>query len=72
MAVVEPTSPDEVIFSGPLSSLTHTLTLNYLTTEVPNFTSIGMIPVLTFSQPYGLNSYLMAIPMSGERFLDDV
>jgi hypothetical protein len=35
MMVIEPTSPVEVIFSRPLSSLTHTLTLNYMATEAP-------------------------------------
>ena len=72
MAVIEPTSPDEVIFSRPLSSLTHTLTLNYLATEVPNFASIGMMPMLTFSHLYGLKSYMMAMPMLGGRLLDEV
>jgi hypothetical protein len=72
MMVIEATSPDEVIFSRPLGSLTHTLTLNYLATEVPDFASIGMMPVITFSRLYGLNSYLKAIQMLGERLLDDV
>jgi hypothetical protein len=48
MAVIEATSPDEVIFSRPLGSLTSTLTLNYLATEAPDFASIGMMPVITF------------------------
>jgi hypothetical protein len=50
MAVIEPTSPVEVIFSRPLSSLTHTLTLNYMATEAPDFASIGMMSVITFSR----------------------
>jgi hypothetical protein len=49
MMVIEPTSPGEVIFSRPLGSLTHTPTLNYLATEAPDFASIGMMPVITFS-----------------------
>jgi hypothetical protein len=72
MAVIEPTSPVEVIFSRPLSSLTHTLTLSNVATEAPDFASIGMMSVITFSQLYGLNSYLKAIQMLGERLLDDV
>jgi hypothetical protein len=72
MAVIEPTSPVEVIFSRPLSSLTHTLTLSYMATEVSDFASIGMMSVITFSQLYGLNFYLKAIQMLGERLLDDV
>jgi hypothetical protein len=72
MAVIEATSPGEVIFSRPLSSLTSTLTLNYMATEAPDFASIGMMPVITFSRLYGLNSYLKAIQMLGERLLDDV
>ena len=66
MAVIEPTSPVEVIFSRPLSSLTHTLTLNYMATEAHDFASIGMMSVITsFSRLYGLNSYLKAIQMLG-------
>jgi len=72
MAVIEPTLPVEVIFSRPLSSLTHTLTLSYMATEVSDFASIGMMSVITFSRLYGLNSYLRAIQMLGERLLDDV
>jgi sulfur transfer protein SufE len=70
MAVIEPTSPVEVIFSRPLSSLTHTLTLNYMATEAPDFASIGMMSVITFSRLYGLNSYLKAIQMLGGEVVE--
>ncbi|MEM1949788.1 MAG: branched-chain amino acid ABC transporter permease, partial [Candidatus Caldarchaeum sp.] len=56
-----------VIFASMLSLLSLGLTLNYLTTKVPNFShgsfaSIGMMTMLTMTELFKLHPYLSVVP----------
>ncbi|MEM2973019.1 MAG: branched-chain amino acid ABC transporter permease [Candidatus Caldarchaeum sp.] len=67
MIVFDPIFRDALIFASMLSLLALGLTLNYLTTKVPNFAhgsfaSIGMMTMLTMTELFKLNAYLSIIP----------
>ncbi|MEM2051617.1 MAG: branched-chain amino acid ABC transporter permease [Candidatus Caldarchaeum sp.] len=67
MVVFEPILRDAVIFASMLSLLSLGLTLNYLTTKVPNFAhgsfaSIGMMTMLTMTEVFKLHAYISIIP----------
>nr|BAJ49652.1 branched-chain amino acid ABC transporter permease [Candidatus Caldarchaeum subterraneum] len=67
MVFIDPVIRDAVIFASMLSLLTLGLTLNYLTTKVPNFShgsfaSIGMMTMLTMTSAFNQPAYLSLLP----------
>lgn len=67
MVFIDPVIRDAVIFASMLSLLTLGLTLNYLTTKVPNFShgsfaSIGMMTMLTMTAAFNQPAYLSLLP----------
>ncbi len=67
MVVFEPIFRDAIIFASMMSLLSLGLTLNYLTTKVPNFShgsfaSIGMMTMLTLTELFKVHAYISLVP----------
>ncbi|MEM0440984.1 MAG: branched-chain amino acid ABC transporter permease [Candidatus Caldarchaeum sp.] len=67
MLVFDPIFRDALIYASMLSLLTIGLTLNYLTTKVPNFShgsfaSIGMMTMLTVTELFKAPAYSALVP----------